>query len=518
MAKIELNEKFKEALALLENTPKNVFITGKAGTGKSTFLEHFRSVTKKNIVVLAPTGVAALNVRGETIHSFFRFKPDITIGKVKKLRGRKADIFRELDAVVIDEVSMVRADLLDCIDRFLRINGKKRKVPFGGIQMVFIGDLYQLPPVVTGKEKGIFKNHYDTPYFFSAKVFEEFSMEFIELEKVYRQKDEKFIHLLNAIRNNSLADDDLELLNRRVNADFARKEAGAYIVHLTSTNRVAAEINAAHLRKLKGPVCTYTAQINGDFAERAYPADYKFSLASGAQVMFLNNDAKGRWVNGTLGEIVQIRKGGSKEEPDTVLVRLADGKVEKVLPFTWEIFHFTWNDFTQSIETETAGSFTQYPLRLAWAVTIHKSQGKTFDKIVIDISGGVFACGQIYVALSRCRSLGGIVLKKPLKREHIFVDWRIVDFVTKYQYKISEDNISLEEKIKFIQEAAKAKIPLKITYLKANDEKTRRIIQPLNAGKMMYAGKSFIGMEAYCRLRKDKRVFRVDRILEIENV
>ncbi len=518
MKKIEINRKFKEALTLLESTSKNVFITGKAGTGKSTLLDYFRSITKKTIVVLAPTGVAALNVGGETIHSFFRFKPDITVDKVKKLRGRKADIFKNLDAIVIDEVSMVRADLLDCIDRFLRLNGKNKRRPFGGIQMVFIGDLYQLPPVVTGGEREIFRRHYASPYFFSAEIFETFSMEFIELEKIYRQKDEKFIRLLNAIRNNSLTDEDIDTLNRRVNAGFGRKEADSYTVYLSSTNKVAAEINAGHLRKIEKPISFYTARISGTFTRQAYPTDTELSLSPGAQVMLLNNDSGGRWVNGTLGRVIEIRKDKNREEPDEVLVQLAGGRTEKVLPFTWKIFHFTWDDLTQSIQSEAAGSFTQYPLRLAWAITIHKSQGKTFDRVIIDVSGGVFACGQIYVALSRCRSLNGVSLKKPIKKNHVFVDWKIVDFVTKYQYKISNREIPFEEKIKIIQGAIKAGAALKITYLKSNDEKSERTINPLSVGKMNYADKSFIGIEAYCYLRKDKRVFRVDRILEIENV
>ena len=501
----------------MENTSKNVFITGKAGTGKSTLLDYFRSITKKTIVVLAPTGVAALNVGGETIHSFFRFKPDITVDKVKKLRGRKADIFKKLDAVIIDEVSMVRADLLDCIDRFLRLNGKKKSRPFGGIQMVFIGDLYQLPPVVTGREREIFKKHYASPYFFSAKGFEDFSMEFIELEKIYRQKDEKFIRLLNAIRNNSLTDEDVETLNRRVNANFGGKDTNGYTVYLSSTNKVAAEINAGHLRKLKKPISFYTARVSGSFAPQAYPADTELSLSPGAQVMLLNNDSGGRWVNGTLGRIIEIRKDKKQEEPDEVLVQLAGGRVEKILPFTWKIFHFTWDDLTQSIQSESAGSFTQYPLRLAWAITIHKSQGKTFDRVIIDVSGGVFACGQIYVALSRCRSLNGVSLKKPIKKSHVFVDWKIVDFVTKYQYKISDREVPLEEKIKIIQGAIKTGATLRITYLKSNDEKSKRTIKPVKVGEMTYLDKVFTGVEADCLLRKDKRVFRVDRILEIES-
>lgn len=512
--KIELNEQFKKALKIMEDTLSNAFITGKAGTGKSTLLDYFRSVTRKQIVVLAPTGVAAINVRGETIHSFFGFKPDITLDKVKKLKDRKARIFKELDALVIDEISMVRSDLLDCVDKSLRLNAKSPELPFGGLQMIFIGDLYQLPPVVPGKEKELFRVHYQTPYFFSARVFKAFSMEFIELEKIYRQKDAGFIGILNAIRNNTITDSALSLLNKRVEQNFSYAPHSCYAVHLTPTNKMAAEINTEHLHKLKTKIHTFRAEISGDFKEYSYPADEELHLASGAQVMLLNNDAKDRWVNGSIGKITDIEFNKEKSA-DSIFVELSENGREEVLPFTWELFHFQFNEEAGTIETEALGSFTQYPLRLAWAVTIHKSQGKTFDRVIIDMGKGAFAYGQTYVALSRCRSLDGITLRRPIRKSDVWTDRRIVEFLTKYQYGLSEERMPLESKIDIIRQAVRENKCLEIVYLKSSDEKSSRIIRPYSVGKKTYLDKPFIGVEAYCLSRKENRVFRVDRILEM---
>jgi len=511
--RIELNEQFVKALDLMNNTGKNVFITGKAGTGKSTLLGYFRSDTKKKVVVLAPTGVAAVNVQGETIHSFFEFKPDITLEKVKKLSTKKAKIYRKLDAIIIDEISMVRADLLDCVDRFLRMNGKHPSHPFGGIQMIFIGDLYQLPPVVTGKEKNVFKSQYQNAYFFASNVFKEFSMEFIELDKIYRQKDEIFINLLNSIRNNTITEEGLGMLNARVGAELSKGKNSGYPVHLTTLNKMADEVNKKRLSELKTKIHTYKAQTFGDFDRKSYPTEEELRAGTGAQVMLLNNDSKGRWVNGTIGEIVDIKHNKKK---DIISVRLSDGNIVDVIPYTWEIFHFTFNEDTNSIETETVGSFTQYPLRLAWAITIHKSQGKTFNRVIIDLSRGAFAHGQVYVALSRCTSLEGITLTKPVKKSYIFMDWRIVKFLTKYQYSLSERDVPFDEKLNIIKQAIKRKLLLEILYLKASDEKTRRVIKPYSVGQKIYLDRPFIGIEAYCMKRKEDRVFRVDRILEMK--
>lgn len=512
-SKIELNEQFKKALDLMETSRKNVFVTGKAGTGKSTLLDYFRRTTKKKVVVLAPTGVAALNVKGQTIHSFFNFKPDITKDKVKKIRGEKKRIFKEIDTIIIDEISMVRADLLDCVDRSLRLNRKSNK-PFGGVQMIFIGDLYQLPPVVTSREKELFNNYYRGAYFFNARVFRELAMEFVELEKIYRQKDEKFINLLNAVRNNTLRDEDIAILNQQVNKKFSKDD---FVITLTTTNKKAEEINCYQLKKLGSPIHTYQATIRGEFDEQSYPTDELLQLAVGAQVMLLNNDSQGRWVNGTLGEVREIV---NKEENkcDTIVVELSGGEIEEVLPFKWEVFHFKYDEQTGRIDTEAVGTFTQYPLKLAWAVTIHKSQGKTFPRVVIDFSRGVFAPGQAYVALSRCVSLKGISLTRPFKKGYVFNDPEIVNFLTQYQYRLTEKETPLEKKLSYIKKAMEEDKFLQIVYLKPNGDKTRRIIKPYSLGERFYKDKPFIGVEAYCKKRNDIRIFRVDRIIQMEVV
>ena len=516
VSSVEINGQFQKALDGIESK-KNLFITGKAGTGKSTLLNYFRQHTQRKVVVLAPTGVAALNVQGETIHSFFGFKPDITFEKIKKLKERRARLYQEIEAIIIDEISMVRADLLDYVDRFLRLNAKSSRLPFGGVQMILIGDLYQLPPVVISKEKKIFETQYESPYFFDSQLFRAHPMEMIELEKVYRQKDQRFIKLLNAIRNNTITEDQLQNLNSRVGAKLAPVKETDYTIHLTPTNAMAAEINAEHLSRLKEQVHTYSALISGRFESHAHPADEKLQMAAEAQVMLLNNDSSGRWVNGTLGRVEAIEYDHETGE-DIIQVRLSNGLIEDVQPYTWDIFHFTFNSERQIIETETLGSFRQYPLKLAWAVTIHKSQGKTFDRVVINMGHGAFAHGQTYVALSRCRSLEGMSFVKPVQKTHIWTDWRIVRFMTRHQYEDSEQKLPLNQKLETIQKAIESESHLDIVYLKATDDKTRRTIIPREVGPMEYQGKSFTGLAAYCLKRRDERVFRVDRILEMKVV
>lgn len=513
MSNIDFNEKFKEAYEAMEKSSENVFITGRAGTGKSTLLDYFRNSTKKEVVVLAPTGVAALNVKGKTIHSFFGFRPDITLQKVKKLAAEDTLIYKKLDAIVIDEISMVRSDLLDCVDKFLRINGKNNKKPFGGIQMIFIGDLYQLPPVVMGTEKEIFRKEYASEYFFDAKVLEDFKMKFIELEKIYRQKDADFINLLNAIRNNSITEEELENINKRHNPDFECSE-GEFYIYLTPTNAASQEINEKKLRELDGKLYHYEGLISGNFDVKYLPTDINLNLKIGAQVMMLNNDARKRWVNGTIGKIVKIKKDKDLEM-DVIFVEFADGEVEEVVPYTWDIYDFYFDKNKGHIESSSVGSFSQYPMKLAWSVTIHKSQGKTFDKVVLDIGKGTFAHGQMYVALSRCTTLEGIILKKKILKRHIWMDWRVVKFVTGFQYDISEKNMSLDDKIKMIEEAIAEKKKLAITYLKANDIKSKRTILPRKIGEMEFMNKTFIGVAGMCLERGEDRTFRVDRILEM---
>ena len=511
---IEINPEFKKALNVMKNTRRHLFITGKAGTGKSTLLEYFRYHTKKNVAVLAPTGVAALNIKGKTIHSFFRFKPDVTLDKVTTIvKDPKNNLYQKLDMVVIDEISMVRADLLDCVDKFLRMNCPQSHLPFGGKQMVFIGDLYQLPPVIKGKEREIFKGYYQTPYFFSARVFQDLDMEFIELIRVYRQKDERFIDILNAIRNKTINQDLLEELNHRGDPSFEPSENEFY-VYLTPYNKQAREINEEQLQKIKGDLFSYEGQIRGVFQDRELPTEKNLSLKIHAQVMLLNNDSEGRWVNGSVGKIKDVYAGDTGS--DVIEVELSDGSVVDVEPFTWEIFEYRYNENTGRLETETVGAFTQYPLRLAWAITIHKSQGKTFDRLVIDIGKGTFSPGQMYVALSRCTSLEGIVLKKEIQKKHVFMDWRIIDFLTKYQYSLSDEKMPLEQKVDFIQKTIQENKKLEIVYLKSKDERSKRVIKPYYVGDLKYKDWTFLGVEAYCYLRSEDRNFRVDRILEMK--
>ena len=433
--KVEINDKFKLALNLLEDTQKNVLITGRAGTGKSTLLNYFVSRTKKNIVVLAPTGVAALNIKGQTIHSFFGFKPNVTLDKIKKIYGMSCNIYKAIDTIVIDEISMVRADLLDCVDKFMRLNGKNKDKAFGGVQMVFIGDLYQLPPVVKGAEKAVFEGYYESPYFFDSKVFKNLNIEFIELEKVYRQADEKFINLLNAIRNKSLTLEDINEINKRVKTNF-EPPADKFYIHLTTTNALSDEINAHELRKLNSRLFSFEGETIGNFEKSYLPTEEVLNLKEGAQIMMLNNEESNRWVNGTVGKIISIKESTDKEKAE-IKILLQNGEVVILKRHKWDMFQVKFNKNTKKLESESIGSFIQYPIRLAWAITIHKAQGKTFERIIIDIGNGAFSHGQIYVALSRCTNLDGIILKKPIKKEHILLDWRVVEFMSRFKYNLT---------------------------------------------------------------------------------
>jgi ATP-dependent DNA helicase PIF1 len=510
---IDFNPEFQSALALIEDTQKNVLITGRAGTGKSTLLTYFRDHTKKKVVILAPTGVAAVNVTGQTIHSFFHFKPSVTpasIKKKKKAGKEKTTIYKKLTTIVIDEVSMVRADLLDCVDKFLRLNGPEEKQPFGGVQMIFIGDLYQLPPVVTAAEREIFKTHYGSPYFFSAKAFGELNMEFLELEKVYRQKDDEFVRLLNTIRNRTVTDEDLANFNSRYDPQF-EAPAGSFYLSLTSTNDLASIINEKRLAELSGRVWRAAGRIEGDFGKEYLPTAVDLKLKKGAQIMLLNNDSLGQWINGTIGKIKKFEK--DDEDEDVIVAELDNGDTARITPYTWKIYRFFLKN--EELRSEEVGSFTQYPVRLAFAVTIHKSQGKTFENVVIDVGRGTFAHGQMYVALSRCTSLAGIVLKQKLTKSHIMTDWRVVKFLTGIQYAQSAKTLGREDKLQIIEQAIIEKAIIEILYLKGQDEKSRRLIRPLHIGEMEYKGYPYLGLDAFCVERQEKRRFNVDRILEI---
>ena len=523
-ARIEINEEFKQGIHLLENSSKNVFITGRAGTGKSTLLQYWRQKTEKKIVVLAPTGVSAINVEGQTIHSFFGFKPGITPEIAKKLSvsEKLKEILQNLDIIVIDEISMVRADLLDCINEFLKIHGKKRYIPFGGIKMVFIGDLYQLPPVEKKEEKDILKK-YETPFFFSSRAFHEIrdNIEFVELMKVYRQEETEFLEILNSIRNGSIKYREnlnlLEKLNERVFPDFEPPDDENY-VYLSTTNKIVNEINEEKLMKLKGELYRFYGYIEGNFSKDELPVPRELKLKKGAQIMLLNNHPSGIWVNGTIGKVVDIREETIEngDKIGIIDIKLENGNLVSIGPHRWDKIEFKYDKQKDEIVSSVVGSYIQYPVKLAWAITVHKSQGLTFDKVIINLKGGIFAHGQLYVALSRCRSLSGLILKNRINPSHIWMDTRVREFITNFQYKLSSQNLSRKEKEKILKYAIKNRKEVKITYLKVKDEKTVRTVTPFKVGEITFNGKKIPVLIGYCHLRKEKRVFHLDRILSIE--
>lgn len=513
---------FERALAAIERGD-NVFITGRAGTGKSTLLRYFRDTTKKRPVVLAPTGVAAVNVGGQTIHSFFGFGPDVTTSRLPRVRPQDEKKYKALQTIIIDEISMVRADLLDCVNALLQKYGPHKGRPFGGVQMVFIGDLYQLPPVVTSEARDALAKQYATPYFFSARIFDpqqtllndsqKFTMEMIELDDVFRQRDGVFLAILNRIRNNSVTPEDLAVLNTRITIrNHATADEG---IVLTTTNRRSDTLNEDALARLPGKVKTFHGARQGKFDRSALPTAEELLVKRGARVMLLSNDREGRWINGTLGAIADITK---EDGEDVLVIELATGEIVDVARHTWDMYAYTFDQESETLRAEPIGSFVQFPIRLAWAVTIHKGQGKTFERLHIDLESGTFAPGQLYVALSRATTLAGMTLEKPVQRRHVWTDWNVVKFVTKYQYDRAHAAMPIEEKVSMITEAIKKKQPLVMTYLKARDEKSKRTIIPSEVGEMEYEGKTFLGMRGYCTERREDRTFRVDRILAMEVV
>ena len=425
-----LNNDFQYALDTLEKDGRSMFVTGRAGTGKSTLLQLFRQTTRKKTAVLAPTGVAALNVQGQTIHSFFGFPPRIVTPQEASRKVSRKDLlrlYRNLQVLIIDEISMVRADVLDGISRFLQVNREDLR-PFGGVQVALFGDPFQLPPVVTNDpvESAYFRDYYPTPYFFSSRIMDEAgaSMEMLELRKVYRQESRHFLRLLEAIRVNELDRDDLDDLNERWIADF---EAPEGYITLSARNATADRINRTALERLDGREFVFHAEVKGQFDPAYFPTEAALRLRAGAQVMFVKNDTEKQFVNGTIGKVVDLSANQL-----SVLVQEENGKKRtiEVTPLDWEIVRYK-ADPAGNIETESIGSFRQYPLKLAWAITIHKSQGKTFDHVVIDLGNGAFEHGQLYVALSRCRTLEGIVLRNPIRPSDVITDERVVDFFSR---------------------------------------------------------------------------------------
>lgn len=492
------------------NSNKNIFVTWKAGTWKSTLLKRFINNTNKNIVVLAPTGVAAINIWWSTIHSFFWFTSTITVfdAMISGTKAKSKRIYKQLKTIVIDEISMVRADLFDCIDIFLQ-TARGNEKPFWWVQMIFIWDLYQLPPVVSTKEKDFFQTKYKSPYFFDAKVMhnDEFQFEYLELQKIYRQTDENFITILNAIRNKSINESHIQQLNSHV--IWENTDIQDWWMYLSGTNAQVEIVNQTKLESLETPSYFFDADISWTFSKTYFPTAESLKLKEWAQVMFVANDNK-YWkrVNWTIWKIVEL-------DEDFVKVQIYDWEIVEVYPYMWQINQYTYDKTLWQLFSKKIWSFTQIPLTLAWAITIHKSQWKTFDKVIIDLKWWIFAHGQSYVAFSRCRSLEGLSLISPIKLSHVIMDNRVIDFITKFQYNQSEKKLSTNDKIKLIQQIIENNQKIEITYLKAQDEKSKRVIMPKSVGTMSYAGKDFVGMKWFCEKAWGERVFRVDRILEI---
>ena len=428
----------QDAIRIIQNTHQTLFLTGKAGTGKSTFLRYIAQTTKKKYIVLAPTGIAAINAGGSTLHSFFKlpFHPLLpndtryTQRKLKdtlKYNGEKRKILREVELIIIDEISMVRADIIDFIDKVLRVYSRNIYQPFGGKQLLLVGDMYQLEPVLKEDERQLLKPYYPSTFFFDALVFKEMKLVSIELQKVYRQTDPTFINILDSIRTTSVSIDQLSTLNQQVGKVIAN-DKNKLAITLSGKRDTVDHINEQELSRLPGKPITLYGHIEGDFPESNLPTPIELYLKVGAQVLFIKNDKEKRWVNGTLGTIVSF----SKEEPTIIVVRTEKGEEVNVEQEIWSNVIYSYNEKEQKIEEQEIGVYQQYPLKLAWAITIHKSQGLTFNNVNIDLTGGVFAGGQTYVALSRCTSLEGISLKYPIRKEDVFIRSEIVQFAQRY--------------------------------------------------------------------------------------